>query len=134
VTENALTEHIIVAAIHVHLGLGPGLLEGVYRQAMLIELRERGLECASQVRVPLMYRDQPLATDSRLDLFVEGRIVVLKSVDALLPIHQAQLLTYLRLTGHQVGLLVNFNVPTLRNGVKRIVNNFMGPPLTAVAD
>lgn len=128
VAENVVTERIIGAAIEVHRTLGPGLLEGVYQEAMRIELCEGGLACQPEVNVPVMYKDRQLNSDLRLDLLVEGRVVVeLKSLEVMLPVHKAQLLTYLRLSDHKVGLLINFNVPSLARGVSRVVNGLPEP-------
>lgn len=122
--QRALTEKIIAAAIEVHKCFGPGLLESVYQQALPIELRAQGLRTASQVSVPLRYKGQPLASSLRLDLLVEDVVVVeIKAVQGLEPIHRAQLLTYLRLSGMTTGLLINFNEETLTRGVKRVVNS-----------
>lgn len=119
---NRLSEKIIGAAMEVHRALGPGLLESVYEEALCHELGLRGLSFARQVPVPLRYKGIDLTTNLRLDLIVEGDIVVeLKSVEEFLPIHDAQVLTYLRPSGIWLGLLVNFNVPVLRDGIKRLV-------------
>jgi GxxExxY protein len=118
-----LTHGVVGAAIEVHRHLGPGLLESVYESALCRELYIRGISAERQVQVPLEYKGSPLHPGIRLDLCVERLVVVeVKSVDRLLPIHRAQLLTYLKLTGHLVGLLVNFNVELLRRGVRRILN------------
>ncbi len=117
-----LTRNIVGAAIDVHRELGPGLLESVYEECLAFELSQRGLVFARQIAVPLSYKGQSLDSQLRLDLVVENAVVVeLKSVEAVLPVHEAQLLTYLRLTGCQVGLLINFNVAVLRNGILRRV-------------
>jgi len=120
---NDLTEKIIGGAIRVHRDKGPGLLESVYLECMLIELQESGLSVRQDVRVPLIYRGRHLRTVYELDLLVQDRVIVeVKAVSALAPVHKAQLLTYLKLTGVAVGLLINFNVPVLRAGVSRLVN------------
>jgi len=120
---NELTHTIIGAAIRVHQECGPGLLESVYIECLIFELRDRGLAADVGVRVPLTYRGRRLSTHYELDLRIEGRVIIeVKSVAALAPIHTAQLVTYLKLTGCPVGLLINFNVPVLKQGVKRIVN------------
>ena len=129
--ENELTELIIGAAIEVHRALGPGLLEIVYEECLAIELEVRGLKFQRQVPVPIGYKGHEVPANLRIDLLVEGRVIVeVKAVETLLPVHEAQLLTYLRLTDKRVGLLINFNVPALRRGIKRMVNNFPepGPP------
>jgi GxxExxY protein len=107
----------------VHSRLGPGLLESVYAACLAHELRKRGLEVATQVGLPVIYDDQKLELGYRMDLVVENRVIVeVKSVEAIHPIHQAQLLSYLRLSGMQVGLLINCNVLHLRDGIKRMVD------------
>ncbi len=118
-----ITSEIIGAAIEVHGALGPGLLESVYEECLVYELESRRMACRRQVRVPVEYRGRKLQTGLVMDLLVEDAVVVeLKSVERLLAIHEAQLLSYLRLSGHKVGLLINFNVPVLRQGLKRMVN------------
>ena len=122
---NDLTEKIIGGAIRVHRDKGPGLLESVYLECMLIELQESGLSVRQGVRVPvpLTYRGRHLRTVYELDLLVQDRVIVeIKAVSTLAPVHKAQLLTYLKLTERPVGLLINFNVPVLRAGVSRLVN------------
>jgi GxxExxY protein len=115
-----LTHKIIAAAIEVHKNLGPGLLEGVYRLCLGLELECRGLKYRQEVSLPLLYRDKKIENCFRLDFLVEGEIVLeLKSVETILPVHEAQLLTYLRLSGKQLGLLINFNVPILKEGIRR---------------
>jgi GxxExxY protein len=122
--QRGLTESIIGAAIEVHKELGPGLLEAVYERALAVELRGRGLSVLTQVLVPLKYKGESLETDLRLDLLVQRAVIVeVKSVIAFDDVHRAQLLTYLRLTGLQAGLLINFNVPVLRKGVRRGANS-----------
>ncbi len=122
---NSITSKIISAAIAVHQELGAGLLESVYQACMEIELERRGVKFLSEVPLPVYYRGQ-VVTDQgfRLDLLVEDTVVVeLKSVENLQPVHKKQLLTYLRLANKPVGLLINFNVPTLKEGISRIINN-----------
>jgi GxxExxY protein len=107
---------VIGAAIEVHTRLGPGLLESVYEACLCHELHKRGIGFERQVSIPIVY------DGLRLDMIVEGEVIVeLKSVDALTPLHTAQLLTYLKLTGKRLGLLLNFNVPRLKVGIKRVV-------------
>jgi GxxExxY protein len=118
-----LTHQIIGAAIEVHRVLGPGLLESVYEAALYHEVSLRGLHVERQVMVPVAYKGLQLNAGIRLDLRIARRVVVeVKSVEHLHQIHRAQLLTYLRLTGLRTGLLFNFNVESLRNGMRRIVN------------
>ena len=122
---NALAGEIIGGAIEVHRVLGPGLLEQSYERALAHELGLRGLSCDTQVPLPLKYKDLGIPDAYRIDLFVEQRIIVeIKTVETLQPIHQAQLLTYLRMTEKSLGLLINFNAILLKNGIKRIVNGF----------
>lgn len=119
--EEQITEIIIGAAIEVHRTLGPGLLESAYQQCLCHELHLRGIEFQRQVDLPVKYKGVLIDCAYRIDLIVAGKVIVeLKSVDKLHPVHEAQLLTYLKLTGIRVGLLINFNVPVLRNGIKRM--------------
>lgn len=113
----------IQAAIEVHRTLGPGLLESVYRTCMIYELRQRNLTVIAEQLVPICYKDVVFEGGYRLDLQVADQVIVeLKAVETILPVHHAQLLSYLRLTGKPLGLLINFNVPVLVQGVKRIMN------------
>ena len=121
--ETELTRRIIGCALEVHRRLGPGLLESVYESALCIELKTQGLTFTRQVGIPLYYRGELIA-EHRPDLIVEGEVIVeVKSVERLMPLYWAQVLTYLRVTGLRVGLLLNFNSPTLRAGTRRIVLN-----------
>jgi GxxExxY protein len=116
---------IIQAAIEIHRHLGPGLLESMYRACMIYELRERGLAVIAEQIIPVRYKNLVLNGAYRLDLLVEDVVIVeLKSVETILPVHGAQLLSYLRITGKPVGLLINFNMSHLVKGVKRVVNKF----------
>ena len=122
---NILTEEIIGAAIEVHRALGPGLLESAYEECLCRELDLRGIQFVRQHPLPLEYRGVKLDCGYRLDMLVEDLVVVeIKTVDAIKPIHKAQLITYLKLGGWSIGLLINFNVHVLRTGINRIVNNF----------
>ena len=115
-----LTERIIGAAIEVHRSLGPGLLESAYEACLAVELRERGLFVEEQIIVPVVYKGRPIEVAYRIDLLVEKSVVVeLKSVDEVTPVHEAQLITYLKLANKKVGLLINFNVELLKNGITR---------------
>jgi GxxExxY protein len=106
----------------VHRIIGPGLLESIYEECLCEELTRRGIPFLRQVALPLVYKGRDVGCEYRLDLLVEGRVVIeVKSVEAILPVHRAQLLTYLRLTGKHVGLLINFNVPRLAEGIVRMV-------------
>ena len=120
---NDITGAIVNSAMKVRSLLGPGLLESAYQACLAHELRTRGFEVATQVGLPLVYDGQKLEVGYRIDLAVERRVVVeVKSVDALHPIHEAQLLSYMRLRGMRVGLLINFNVLHLREGIRRMVD------------
>ena len=122
---NRITESIIGAAIEVHRNLGPGLLESAYETCLAFELVECGLKVEQQKPLPVVYREVKLDCGYRLDLLVEEAVIVeVKAVDRLAPIHQAQLLSYLRLSGCKVGLLINFNVKVLKDGIRRVVNDF----------
>jgi GxxExxY protein len=117
-----LTEQIIGAAIEVHRHLGPGLLESAYRRCLVHELELREVPVRTEVPVGIDYKGIRLEAGYRLDVLVEDKVVVeVKAVEALEPVYHAQLLTYLRLAGCRVGLLINFNVPVLRDGIKRVV-------------
>jgi GxxExxY protein len=120
---NQLSSKIIGAAIEVHKALGPGLLESSYQKCLCHELRLRGISFEYEKPLPLVYKGEKLDCSYQMDIVVDNAIIVeLKSCEKLQPIHQAQLLTYLKLSGLKLGLLLNFNVPVLRNGIKRIVN------------
>ncbi len=122
---NVLSGIIIDAAICVHREMGAGLLETVYHHCLIEELRFRNIQTQTNVSVPLVYKSKPLNKDYAIDLLVEGEIIVeLKSVETILPVHCSQLLSYLRLTDKRLGLLINFNVPFLVQGLRRIVNKF----------
>ena len=121
--KDSLTHAVIGVAIEVHRIMGPGLLESVYQRCMHREFRLRGIDCDQQVRLPLVYKGEAIDDGFVMDFFFPGQLVVeLKAVEKLLPIHEAQLLTYFRLSGTWLGLLMNFNVVALRRGIKRIVN------------
>lgn len=120
---NEITGAIVNSAMKVHSLLGPGLLESAYQACLAYELRNRSFEVATEVPLPVVYEGKKLEVGYRIDLVVQHQVVVeVKSVDALHPIHEAQLLSYIRLSGMNVGLLVNFNVLHLRNGIKRMVD------------
>ena len=120
-SENLTTEQVIGACIEVHRHLGPGLLEGLYEECVCQELAQRGLHFERQRLVPVQYKGTTLSASYRLDVVVEDRVIVeIKSVERLLPVHTAQLLTYMRLTHYHLGLLVNFNEPALRYGIRRV--------------
>ena len=118
-----LTSKVISAAIEVHKALGPGLLESAYEGCLCRELDLRGMNYERQKDLPVEYKGVKLNCGYRLDIVVEGKLILeLKACDALEPIHEAQLLTYLKLTGLKIGLLINFNVPVLKMGIRRIAN------------
>ncbi|MCW5899704.1 MAG: GxxExxY protein [Flavobacteriales bacterium] len=122
-THNELSSIIIQAAIEVHRELGPGLLEGVYELCLVQVLLDMGLRVEQQVPVPVSFRGKDLGVTLRLDIIVEGLVIIeVKAVDALHDNHMAQLLTYLKLTGCKPGLLINFNEALLRSGLRRVVN------------
>ncbi len=125
---NEITGKIIEAAMEVHSTLGAGLLESAYEECLCHELHNAGLNFERQKGVPIAYKKIKLDCGFRLDLLVaENVIVEIKAVDKILPIHQVQLLTYLKLTGLKVGLIINFNTISMKNGIKRVVNGFMDP-------
>lgn len=118
-----ISGQVIGAAIAVHRELGPGLLESAYEACLVHELRQRGVQIEQQIPQPVFYKGLQLECGYRLDLLVENRVIVeLKAVETLLPIHEAQLLTYLKLRQLRLGLLINFNVPILKHGIKRLLN------------
>ena len=119
---NDLTRQAIGAAIEVHKVLGPGLLESVYEECLCHEFGLRGIHYKRQQTIPIEYKGVQLDCGYRIDLLVENLVILeLKSVDSLEPIHEAQVLTYLKLTSLKVGLLINFNLPVLREGIKRLM-------------
>ncbi len=122
--ENTLSNQVIGAALEVHRQLGPGLLESAYEECLAYELSLREIPFERQKPIPVVYKGIRLDCGFRVDLLVGGLVVVeLKAVDVLMPIHQAQVLTYLKLTGCKLGLLINFNVLKLRDGIRRVVLN-----------
>jgi len=119
---NLVARQIVDAAFCVHSNLGPGLLESVYENCLAYELKKRKLRISQQLSLPVLYNGQQLDSGLRLDFLVEQCVIVeLKAVERLLPLHRAQILTYLKLTGYRLGSLINFNVPVIKNGIKRIV-------------
>ena len=121
---NTITKRIIGCAIRVHRVFGPGLLESPYKLATAIELTSAGLSYVAEVPLPVSYNGRELGTAYRMDFVVEESVVVeVKAIERLLPIHRQQLLTYLRLSGYPVGLLINFNVPVLKDGIVRVLND-----------
>jgi GxxExxY protein len=129
---DSITRRIIGAAIEVHKHLGPGLLESAYESCLAFELSERGLAIERQKPLPIKYKNVLLDCGYKLDLVVEDSVIVeLKAIEQLLPIHEAQLLSYLRISGKSTGLLINFHVRVLKNGLKRIVNDFPDSAISA---
>lgn len=122
--ENELTGRIIGLAMRVHTVLGPGLLESAYEECLYYELKKNGLKVEKQKPLPLVYEEVHLECGYRVDLLVENKIIVeIKALESLHPIHSSQLLTYLKLSNCKLGLLINFNIPHLKDGIKRIANN-----------
>jgi GxxExxY protein len=122
--EDAVSRRVIGPAIEVHRALGPGMLESVYQKCLGRELALQGLDCREEVPLAVHYKGLDFEAPFRLDLLVEDKVIVeLKAVERILPVHEAQLLSYLRLAGLKLGLLVNFNVPVMKSGIRRIVNN-----------
>lgn len=123
-TENEIATKIIGVSIDLHKKLGPGLLESVYESALAFDLKEAGLKVERQVPMPFIYKEVELETGYKLDLLVERLVIIeIKSVEALAPVHFAQLLTYLKLSDLKLGLLINFNTKLLKEGIHRVVNN-----------
>lgn len=119
-----IAKTIVDAAIKVHRALGPGLLESAYQHCLAYELRKRGLRVECEVLLPIVYEGQQIDAGYRIDMLVEGCILIEnKTVDQLLPIHEAQLLTYLKLRNCRLGFLLNWNVTLMKHGIKRVVNN-----------
>lgn len=119
---NRVAKQVVDAAFAVHSRLGAGLLESVYEACLVYELRKRRLPVLSQVKIPVVYDSMRLEVGFRIDLLVEHCVIVeLKAVESIAPVHKAQLLTYLKLSGHRLGLLINFNVPLIKDGIQRII-------------
>jgi GxxExxY protein len=117
---NEITGKIIGCAMEVHKNLGPGLLESAYAECMIYELQNSGLRVESQKPVPIIYKERKLDYGYRIDILVEDTVIIeLKSIDAFNPVHEAQILTYMKFAGKKIGLLINFNVTMLRNGLRR---------------
>lgn len=122
--ENRIAEDIVEAAFQVHRWFGPGLLESAYEACLTHELLQMGFQVERQVPLPLVYRDVRLDAGYKLDLWIERKVVVeVKAVDELHPVHLAQVITYLKLTGNSLGLLINFHSALLKDGIRRVVNN-----------
>lgn len=120
-----LAKQIFLASLEVHKIMRPGLLESVYEMCLLRELQLRNISVESQVGIPLQFKGFDLSKEFRIDILVEKELIIeLKSVDAILPVHQAQIISYLKLADKRMGFLINFNVPIIKNGFKRFVNNY----------
>jgi GxxExxY protein len=122
---NKITSHIIAAAMRVHATLGPGLLESTYRACLTHELRKHGLRVATEVGLPVVYNGEKIDLGYRIDLIVADCVIVeIKCVDSIAPVHKSQLLSYMRLSGKRVGLLINFHVARLKDGITRMVDGY----------
>ena len=123
-TENELSKIVFICALKVHQHFGPGLLESAYEECLFYELMKTGLDIQKQKALPLVYEEVKLDIGYRIDIIIENKLILeIKSVEALNDIHFAQLLTYLKLTNCKLGMLINFNVLLIKNGIKRVVNN-----------
>lgn len=121
----ALSSEILDASIEVHKTMGPGLLESVYEYCLWKELGLRGIKAQRQIAVPLFYKGEEIGKDYRIDILVENQIIIeIKAVDFLLPVYEAQIISYLKLADKRLGFLINFNMPLLKQGFKRFVNNY----------
>lgn len=122
--ENELSSILVNCCYHIHTKLGPGLLESVYEEVLCYELREAGLSYSRQLNIPVYYNELILELGFRADVIVENKVIIeIKSIESIAPVHKKQLLTYLRLTGLKLGLLINFNEALIKDGITRIVNN-----------
>ncbi len=123
-TENEIGKIVVDSAINVHKSLGPGLLESAYEACLLYELKRQIRDVRNQVELPLIYNEVKLDVGYRLDIFIERKVIIeLKAVEKILPVHKAQIISYLKLSGCKLGFLLNFNVYKMKDGIKRIVNN-----------
>ncbi|MFT5892499.1 MAG: GxxExxY protein [Dokdonia sp.] len=124
--ENDLASIIVDASYHIHVGLGPGLLESVYEEILYYELTSIGLKVERQKQLPVIWKDKKMELGFRTDLIVENKVIIeIKSVQEIHPVHPKQLLTYLKLTDMKLGLLINFNSPLIKTGITRVVNGLM---------
>ena len=122
--ENEIAKLIVNACYHIHVELGPGLLESVYEEVLSFELLKLGLSIQRQKGLPVIWKTLKMNLGFRADLIVENKVIIeIKSIETVAPVHAKQLLTYLRITGLKLGLLVNFNAPLIKNGITRVVNN-----------
>ncbi|MGZ2370111.1 GxxExxY protein [Ancylomarina sp. YFZ004] len=123
-TENEVSKIVVDCALKVHRKLGPGLLESAYQECLMYELNNHGLKVEKEKPMPLIYDDVKLDIGYRIDLLINNKLIIeIKSVESLNDVHLAQILTYLKLSGCKLGLLINFNVALIKNGIKRVVNN-----------
>ena len=123
---NKLSKRILDASLTVHKEMGPGLLESVYESCLLQELSLRNIKVKSQVFLPLFYKGEELKKDFRIDILVENEIIIeLKAVDTVLPVHEAQIISYLKLADKKLGFLINFNVPLIKDGFRRFINGYL---------
>jgi GxxExxY protein len=125
-TENDIAKHVFECALQIHRELGPGLLENAYLECLVYKLRKKGFAVEKQKALPLIFEEVKLEAGYRLDIHIENKLVVeVKAVDALHDIHLAQVLTYLKLTGNKLGLLINFNTVLLKDGFRRVINGYL---------
>jgi len=123
---NKLSRQILEASLSVHKEMGPGMLEAVYESCLLQELTMRNIKVKSQVFLPLFYKGVELKKDFRIDILVESEIIIeLKAVDVILPVHEAQIISYLKLADKKLGFLINFNVPLIKDGFRRFINGYL---------
>jgi GxxExxY protein len=123
-TENEISKIIVNCAFNIHSSLGPGLLESVYEELLSFELNDCGLFVERQKPIPVLYKNTKMEIGFRADLIIEHKVIIeIKSVETIAPVHQKQLLTYLRITGNKLGLLINFNSALIKDGIQRIVNH-----------
>ncbi len=121
---NWVTQEIVDSCFQVHKELGPGLMESVYQKCLSIELKEREIEFLEQAKLPVFYKGEDIGLDFRMDFVVEESVIIeIKSIESIHPIHQAQIINYLKISNLPLGLLINFNVPIIKNGIKRYINN-----------
>ena len=126
-TENEIAKHIVDAALKIHKRFGPGLIESVYEAVLAAELERRGLRVKRQRSIPVVYEDVRLDIGFRADLIVEDKVIIeIKSIEAIAPVHYKQVLTYLKIADKRLGLLINFNVDLIKEGIKRGVNGLLG--------
>lgn len=123
-TENQIATQIVHSALSVHKNLGPGLLESTYQACLAYELHKAGFSIQKEAALPVIYQDVKLECGYRIDLWINNKVIIeIKSVDSLNDVHMAQILTYLKLTDNRLGFLINFNVPKIKQGIRRVVNN-----------